>query len=68
MPRQLLPASQFTIDTLTDAYNQTRVDYMVPMPLNAARLADYIHIYDIDMDKSVVALDGDQILGIKSHD
>lgn len=64
MPQQLLPASKFTIDELTEAYNQTRVDYMVPMPLNAARLQEYIDIYDIDMDRSVVAVDGEQMLGI----
>lgn len=64
MSPNLLPASQFTIDQLTEAYNQTRVDYMVPMPLNAARLQEYIAIYDIDMQKSVVALAGDQMLGI----
>lgn len=64
MSRQFLPASRFTLQALTDAYNQTRVDYLVPMPLNAARLRDYIDIYDIDMHRSVVAIDGDQILGI----
>jgi ribosomal protein S18 acetylase RimI-like enzyme len=64
MSRQFVPASQFTVQELTDAYNQTRVDYLVPMPLNAARLTDYINIYDIDMDRSVVAMAGDQILGI----
>jgi ribosomal protein S18 acetylase RimI-like enzyme len=64
MPRQLLPANQFTIDALTNAYNQTRVDYLVPMPFNVARLAEYIKIYNVDMDRSVVATDGEQILGI----
>ncbi len=63
-PPTLVPANQFSIQTLTDAYNQTRVDYMVPMPLNAARLAEYIHIYDVDMERSVVAMNEDQILGI----
>jgi hypothetical protein len=29
---ELVPASQFTLDELTAAYNQTRVDYIVPMP------------------------------------
>lgn len=60
----LVPASDFSIQTLTDAYNQTRVDYMVPMPLNADRLREYIHIYDVDMERSVVAMSGEQILGI----
>lgn len=64
MPPTLVPADQFTIQTLTDAYNQTRVDYMVPMPLNAARLAEYIQIYDVNMERSVVAMAGEQILGI----
>lgn len=60
----LVPASEFSIQTLTDAYNQTRVDYMVPMPLNADRLREYIHIYGVDMERSVVAMSGEQILGI----
>ena len=64
MPPTLVPADQFSIQTLTDAYNQTRVDYMVPMPLNAARLTEYIDIYNINMERSVVAMAGEQILGI----
>jgi ribosomal protein S18 acetylase RimI-like enzyme len=60
----LVPASQFTIEELTNAYNQTRVDYLVPMPMNAARLAAYINIYNVDMDHSWVAVDGDEILGL----
>jgi ribosomal protein S18 acetylase RimI-like enzyme len=60
----LVPANQFTIEELTHAYNQTRVDYLVPMPMNAARLAAYIKIYDVDMDHSWVAIDGEDILGL----
>jgi ribosomal protein S18 acetylase RimI-like enzyme len=63
-PLQLVPASIFSIDQLVAAYNQTRVDYLVPMPMNAARLAEYIHMYDIDLDRSQVAVEGDQILGL----
>jgi ribosomal protein S18 acetylase RimI-like enzyme len=63
-PVKLVPASQFTFEQLTDAYNQTRVDYIVPMPMNAARLRGYVHNYDVDMDASAVAVAGDQILGI----
>lgn len=63
-PVDLIPASQFTIDELADAYNQARVDYIVPMPMNARRLQKYIDNYDIDLNTSVVAmLDGD-ILGL----
>lgn len=61
---QLLPASHFTIQQLTDAYNQTRVDYLVPMPMNAARLAEYIDMYDIDLEHSLVAVEENQIQGL----
>lgn len=61
---RLFPASQYTIEDLTNAYNQTRVDYMVPMPMNAARLAAYVKNYDVDMERSWVAVDGDEMLGL----
>jgi ribosomal protein S18 acetylase RimI-like enzyme len=61
---QLNPASHFSIEVLTAAYNQTRVDYLVPMPMNAARLAEYIRVYDVHLDKSFVATDSGQILGL----
>jgi ribosomal protein S18 acetylase RimI-like enzyme len=60
----LISASSFSIEQLVAAYNQTRVDYLVPMPMNAARLAEYIHSYDVDLERSQVAVDGDQILGL----
>jgi ribosomal protein S18 acetylase RimI-like enzyme len=60
----LIPASAFTYEELTDAYNHTRVDYIVPMPMNAARLREYVETYDIDMDASTVAVDGSEILGL----
>ena len=64
MPFNLIPASHFTVAQLTDAYNQTRVDYLVPMPMNAARLQAYIDVYDVDLEKSVVAMDDDVMLGL----
>lgn len=60
----LLPAHHFTIEQLTAAYNQTRVDYLVPMPMNAARLQEYIETYDVDLPASIVAMDGAQMLGL----
>lgn len=57
-------ASEFTIEELTNAYNQTRVDYIVPMPMNARRLREYIHNYDVDMERSAVATMDGHILGI----
>ena len=61
---KLIPASQFTIEQLTAIYNQTRVDYLVPMPMNALRLAEYISTYDVDLEHSLVALQDDALLGV----
>ncbi|HFE66247.1 MAG TPA: hypothetical protein ENJ93_03205 [Chloroflexi bacterium] len=52
----LVPASKFTYEELTHAYNQTRVDYLVPMPMNVARLKEYARVYDVDLDSSVVVV------------
>jgi len=61
---ELIPASSFTIDQLTAIYNQTRVDYMVPMPMNAARLEEYVNVYDVDLDRSWVAAQDHEMLGV----
>jgi len=60
-----IPADRFTIQELTDLYNQTRVDYLVPMPMNADRLGEYVHDFDIDLHQSCVARSDDgQVLGL----
>jgi len=61
---KLIPASQFTIEQLTAIYNQTRVDYLVPMPMNSTRLAEYISMYDVDLDHSRIALLDNVLLGV----
>jgi len=61
---KLIPASRFTLDELTGIYNQTRVDYMVPMPMNTARLAEYISVYDVDLEHSFVAVQEDVMRGV----
>ncbi len=61
---QLVPASQFSLDELTAAYNETRVDYLVPMPMNSARLSAYIKHYHVHLDQSVVAVDDTGVLGL----
>lgn len=63
-PVRLVPACRFTYEELVAAYNQTRVDYIVPMPMNATRLREYVHTYDVDMAASVVAVEDEQILGL----
>ncbi|RMG90499.1 MAG: GNAT family N-acetyltransferase [Chloroflexi bacterium] len=61
---ELIAADNFTLEELTEAYNQTRVDYLVPMPMNVARLREYIYVYDVDLSASCVAMDGDVMLGL----
>ena len=60
----LNPASEYTIQDLTDIYNRTRVDYLIPMPMNAARLEEYIHTYDVDLEHSLVASQEGETLGV----
>ena len=73
MTIEIIPADQFTIQELTDLYNQTRVDYLVPMPMNADRLNEYVHDFDVNLHHSCVArnADGDvlglSMLGIRHH-
>ena len=55
MKIEIIPAKKFTIQELTDLYNQTRVDYLVPMPMSVDRLAQYIHDFDVDLTRSAVA-------------
>ncbi len=58
---ELLPATQFSLEELTEAYNESRVDYIVPMPMNTSRLDEYIHSYDVDLSASWVAVErGDE--------
>lgn len=64
MSLTLLSAKQFSIEELTEAYNMARVDYLVPMPMSAARLAEYMRVYDIDLSRSVVAVLDDEVVGI----
>jgi ribosomal protein S18 acetylase RimI-like enzyme len=62
---KLIPVSQFTDEQLAAIYNQTRVDYLVPMPMNAARLGEYIKTYDVSRENSLVATAQDgEMLGV----
>jgi len=65
MTIELISAEHFTIQELTELYNQTRVDYLVPMPMNADRLAEYIQDFNIDLTHSCVARAADgEMLGL----
>lgn len=61
---ELIPASAYTVDELVEAYNQTRIDYLVPMPMTAHRLQEYIDTYDVDLSSSVVAAENGDVLGL----
>ncbi len=61
---KLVSADHYSLAQLTEAYNQTRVDYIVPMPMNEARLREYIRCYDVDLSASWVAVDGGIVLGL----
>lgn len=52
----LVPAVKFTIQQLTNIYNESRVDYLVPMPMSRAKLQEYINVYDVDLKNSAVAV------------
>ncbi len=54
-----IPASRYSFETLAQIYNASRVDYIVPMPMNARRMADYVRAYDVDLDVSFVAINGE---------
>ena len=60
----LIPANHFTFQELTDIYNDTRADYVVPMPMNEAKLREYVNNYDIDLTRSVVAKSAAGALGL----
>ena len=61
---ELVCADNFSLEQLTEAYNQTRIDYIVPMPMNASRLHEYIELYDIDLSASWVAVRHEAIFGL----
>jgi len=59
--RTAVPASAYSFDQLADIYNQARVDYIVPMPMNGKRMKEYVINYDVSLDASVVALNDDHL-------
>ena len=58
-PHRAVPTSNFTFEELADIYNRAREDYIVPMPMNARRMKEYVVAYDVDLDASFVAVDRD---------
>lgn len=68
-----LPASRYSIEELTEAYNAARADYVIPMPMSPAQFAEYIEVYDLNLSASCVMVDtvmsrivGLGLLGVRS--
>lgn len=52
------------MEELVTIYNQSRIDYIVPMPMNVARLQEYVSNYSVDLEASVVAVADGQMAGL----
>ena len=63
-PYHAVPTSHYTDEELAEIYNQTRIDYIVPMPMNARRMREYIEHYDINLDASAISFYGDEVTGL----
>lgn len=61
---RIAAADDFTLETLNDAYNQARADYLIAMPMTVAQLQKYVLTYDVALEHSAVAIEGQQILGL----
>ncbi len=61
---ELIRASGFSLEQITQIYNAGRTDYIVPMQLDAARMGEYLRIYDVDVNASFVVRDGARFVGI----
>lgn len=65
MNAQYAPASAYSFADLAEIYNQSRVDYIVPMPMNPRRMEEYVLHYDVDLDSSAVSLNDDgEVTGV----
>jgi ribosomal protein S18 acetylase RimI-like enzyme len=56
-----MPASAFSFDALAEIYNQARVDYIVPMPMNGKRMAEYVQYYDVSLEGSFVSYNNERL-------
>jgi ribosomal protein S18 acetylase RimI-like enzyme len=57
----LRSSSDYNFDELADIYNATRVDYIVPMPMNGRRMKDYVYDFDVDLHRSLIITDRDNV-------
>jgi ribosomal protein S18 acetylase RimI-like enzyme len=60
----LSPANHYSLEELTEAYNLSRVDYLVPMPMSPTRMLEYVTLYDVNLALSRVAVSDGKIVGL----
>lgn len=58
-PHYPVATSHYDYAELAEIYNQARTDYIVPMPMSARKMQEYVEQYDIDLERSAVAIDID---------
>jgi GNAT superfamily N-acetyltransferase len=58
------PASRFGFDELAEIFNRGYEAYAVPMHVDADSLAGFVAAWDTDLDRSRVALDGAEPVGL----
>jgi RimJ/RimL family protein N-acetyltransferase len=59
-----LPASGFSLETLTEIYNAARADYLVPMQMTVEGMRRYVSRYDVDLQGSVVVVGDGEPAGL----
>ncbi len=60
----LQPASEFSAATLAGLFTDAYEGYFVPIQLDEAAFTQMVKAFDLDLDRSVVALDGDSPIGL----
>lgn len=60
----LNPACNHSLENLTEIYNRARKDYMVPMQMTPDQFREYIRLYDVDLQRSFVAVQSGAVQGI----
>ena len=61
---ELRPSSELAFGELADLFTAAYEDYYVPFQVDEARLAHMVDAYDLALDRSLVAWDGDTPVGL----
>ena len=61
---ELRPSSELAISELAELFTVAYEDYYVPFQVDEARLAHMVDAYDLALDRSLVAWDGDTPVGL----